>query len=37
MLRSGKTPEQIADFCMYPLQQVLEVQQGMSVNDSNNN
>ena len=29
MLRSGKTPEQIADFCGIPLQQVKEVERNM--------
>ena len=29
MLRSGKTPEQIADFCDIPLQQVKQVEQSM--------
>jgi methyl-accepting chemotaxis protein len=27
MLRRGKTPEEIADFCDYPLEQVLEVKE----------
>jgi hypothetical protein len=29
MLRRGKTPEEIADFCDYPLEQVLEVKERM--------
>ena len=31
MLRKGKTPEDIVDFCGYPLQLVLEVERNMSV------
>ena len=29
MLRKGKTPEQIADFCDYPMKLVLEVQSDL--------
>lgn len=29
MLRSGKTAEAIADFCMYPLEQVKKVREEM--------
>ena len=32
MLRDGRTPQAIADFCKYPLQLVQEVQQSMLVN-----
>ena len=31
MLRKGKSPESIVDFCGYPLQLVLEVERNMSV------
>ena len=31
MLRKGKTPEEIADFCDYPLALILEVQKSMMV------
>ncbi len=29
MLRKGKTPEEIADFCDYPLELVLKVKESM--------
>ena len=31
MLRKGKKPEDIADFCDYPISLVKEVEQGMMV------
>ena len=31
MLRKGKSPEAIADFCDYPISLVKEVEQGMMV------
>ena len=31
MLQKGKTPQEIADFCGYPLKLVLEVQKSMMV------
>ena len=31
MLRKGKTPEEIVEFCDYPMALVLDVQQGMLV------
>ncbi len=29
MLSRGKTPEEIVDFCGYPLEMVLKVQEGL--------
>ena len=31
MLRRGKTPEEIADFCEYPIELIKEVQNSMLV------
>jgi DNA-binding CsgD family transcriptional regulator len=31
MLRRGKTPDEIADFCGYDLSYVQEIQEGMAV------
>ncbi len=31
LLRSGKTPEEIYDFCGYPMELILEVQNEMLV------
>ena len=31
MLKSGKTPQAISEFCMYPLELVLNVKEGMGV------
>ena len=30
MLKDGRTPEAISEFCKYPLEQVLEVQEQMT-------
>ena len=30
MLRRGKTPEEIADFCGYPMELILKVEKGIS-------
>ena len=33
MLSRGKTPEEIADFCGYPLEQILDVQRGNGISE----
>lgn len=35
MLNNGKTPEQISDFCNYPLQQVMDVYNKLLVAKEN--